>query len=131
MKLCEVALNSCWIAINTLEVIPTVFALFVFTPSKGSEAYHLYKRLDLVRVGAADTIQYKTDNGFHIVAFGFDLPDDIPFVGFTERQVKEWASKKKVGSYDAVEIEPDDPGLSTKEYSNLIIKRWQEHNDGQ
>jgi hypothetical protein len=131
MKLCEVALNSCWIAINTLEALPTVFVLCVFTPSKGTEAYHLWKRLELVRTGRQDAIQYRTDNGFHIVALGFDLPDDIPYIGFTERQVKEWASKKKVGSYDAVEIEPDDPALTTEQYRQLITKRWDEHNDAQ
>lgn len=139
MRLQEVALSSCWLVVDETDA-PTFWTLHVFGPSKTSEALQLYNLYDGIIAELRDAapvmhskielMQYRTDNGFHIVATGRPpLPEDIFFLSFTQAQAQTWISEhgKKVRFEDlfleAVEIEPDSSSLSRDELKKLLVLR--------
>lgn len=145
MRLREVALSACWLVVDETGFLePTFWTLHVLSPSKTAEAlrlYHLYdgiiaelKDRTGVHPGARiELMQYRTDNGFHVVATGRPpLPEDIFFLSFTQAQAQAWIKEKrhKVRFEDlvltAVEVEPDSSSLSRDELEKLLVRRVSE-----
>lgn len=138
MKLNEVALSSCWLVVNDLDTFMP-WTLHAFGPSKVSDAlrlYHLYDGIisdlhqSIGHSGAKIELeQYKTDNGFHLVATGRWLPEDIFYLCLTEKQARAWIQEKKgkVRFEDVhlgvVEVEPDSNTLTEVELKQLLHRR--------
>ncbi len=134
MRLDEVSLISCWIVVDDTWLLDVAVS-YVFPASKSQEAFRICSRfddilekLDLKR--SVDAIQFKTENGLHLVLVGKQLPDDIPFASYTRKACDEWIKQrqdrmrfKSAINFDVIEIDPDSSSDTEEEMVELLKQR--------